>query len=69
MDDILKRAEKAYKEHCIATEYDIVFVNHDNEDSDHWSFQPPLGEAGHLVEKFAGLLRTGVSTNNSDNIK
>jgi guanylate kinase len=57
MRDIELRASKAFEEIKMGRFYDHVLVNHDNEDSDHWKYHPPLGEAGKTLSRFISILR------------
>ena len=46
LDDIERRATRAYDELCMARELDFVIPNHDGEDSENWdAFYYPLGDA------------------------
>jgi guanylate kinase len=56
LEDIQMRASKAYKELKMSESYDTILVNHDTEDSDHWHFTPPLGDAGKTVHRLAELI-------------
>jgi guanylate kinase len=60
MDDIRKRASKAYQELQWGQSYHHLIINHDTEDSDHWRFHPPLGEAGATVRQFVDIV-TGIT--------
>ncbi len=56
MEDIRKRASKAYQELQWGQAYHHMIINHDTEDSDHWRFNPPLGEAGATVGQFVNIV-------------
>ena len=56
LDDIELRAVSAYAEMQCRRFYSPVIVNHDGEDSDHWLFTPPLGDAGRTLCALAGIL-------------
>lgn len=55
-EDIAIRAGQAYAEMQYASTYTDVIVNHDGEDSDHWRFTPPLGEAGRALRELARIM-------------
>ncbi len=57
LKDIQIRASKAYDELGMGESYDTILVNHDTEDSDHWHFTPPLGDAGKTVRQLAELIK------------
>ena len=57
LEDIQIRASKAYDELGMGESYDTILVNHDTEDSDHWHFTPPLGDAGKTVRQLAELIK------------
>ena len=55
--DIDTRARSTYRELAMAHRFDRVVVNHDGEDSDHWTVAPqPLGDARRALETVATLL-------------
>jgi guanylate kinase len=56
LDDIQIRASKAHEELRMGESYDTILVNHDTEDSDHWHFTPPLGDANKTVRRLAELI-------------
>jgi guanylate kinase len=56
-EDIAIRAGQAYAEMQYARAYTDVIVNHDGEDSDHWRFTPPLGDAGRTLRELARIMR------------
>jgi guanylate kinase len=57
MEDIRVRVSKAYEEMQIGKSYSHFLVNHDNEDSIHWKFTPPIGEAGETLKKLVRILQ------------
>jgi len=57
LSDIHVRANAAWEEYMIGRDYDIVLVNHDGEDSDHWNDSPPSGQAGEILKKFVTILK------------
>jgi len=60
VQDLLVRAGRAYDEIQMAKNYELVIVNHDGEDSPHWQYLPPIGDAGKTVARFIKILE-GVS--------
>lgn len=56
LEDIAIRAGHAYAEMRYASAYTDVIVNHDGEDSDHWRFTPPLGDAGRTLQALARIM-------------
>jgi len=56
LEDIRIRVAKAYEEIQIGKSYSHFLVNHDNEDSLHWKFTPPIGEAGETLEQFVRII-------------
>ncbi len=54
--DLQIRAERAYDEIRMAKNYEEVIVNHDGEESLHWRYVPPIGEAGRTVARFMQIL-------------
>lgn len=54
--DLQTRANRAYDEIQMAKNYQEILVNHDGEDSPHWGYLPPLGEAGRTVARFIRIL-------------
>lgn len=56
MEDIRIRTSTAFKEIQISKSYTHVILNYDGEDSVHWRFTPPIGEAGKTLETFVGIL-------------
>ncbi len=56
VNDLQTRANRAYDEILMAQTYHEVIVNHDGEDSPHWNYLPPLGEAGRTVARFIRIL-------------
>ena len=57
LEDIRIRVAKAYEEIQIGKSYSHLLVNHDNEDSIHWKFTPPIGEAGETLKKFVRIIQ------------
>lgn len=59
--DIDARAGSAYRELAMAADFDYVIVNHDGEDSDHWTVgRVPFGDARRSVQALASLLMGNV---------
>jgi len=56
VNDLQLRAHRAYDEIQMAKTYQEVIVNHDGEDSPHWNYLPPIGEAGRTVARFIKIL-------------
>ncbi|MBN1542133.1 hypothetical protein JW992_08280 [candidate division KSB1 bacterium] len=56
LDDIRQRASRAYDELEMAKDYDYILINHDTEDSPHWRFTPPLGQAGETLARLYKIL-------------
>ncbi len=56
MDDLRIRAIRAYSEMVMGKDYDIIIVNHDGEDSRHWNYLPPIGDAGQTLKAFMQIL-------------
>ncbi|OPZ73288.1 MAG: Guanylate kinase [bacterium ADurb.Bin478] len=56
VNDLQTRANRAYDEIQMAKNYQEILVNHDGEDSPHWGYSPPLGEAGRTVARFIKIL-------------
>ena len=57
LQDIEKRATRAYEEMTHAWVYDFVIANHDGEDSDNWEqFYFPIGDALKTCEAFKAIL-------------
>ena len=55
--DIDARAGSAYGELAMAANFEYVIVNHDGEDSDHWTIgRAALGDARRAVDALASLL-------------
>lgn len=54
--DLQLRASRAYDEILMGKAYEIRMVNHDGEDSPHWRYTPPIGEAGKTVKQFVQIL-------------
>jgi guanylate kinase len=54
--DLQIRADRAYDEICMAKNYQEIIVNHDGEDSSHWRYLPPIGDAGKTVARFLEIL-------------
>ena len=56
MENIEKRASSAYKELCMAYQFEQVIPNHDGEDSENWdAFYYPLGDALKSLRAFVML--------------
>jgi guanylate kinase len=58
LEDIAIRAGQAYAEMQYAGNYGNVIVNHDGEDSDHWRFTPPVGDAGRTLRELVRIIKT-----------
>ncbi len=56
MEDVRIRTSTAFKEIQLSKSYTHVILNYDGEDSVHWKFTPPIGEAGKTLETFVGIL-------------
>lgn len=56
LEDIRIRASMAYEEILMGRSYTTVLLNHDGEDSVHWRFTPPIGEAGETLLLFYHML-------------
>jgi len=56
IEDIRIRVSKAYEEMQIGKKYSHIIINHDSEDSEHWKFSPPIGEAGETLKRFVTIL-------------
>jgi guanylate kinase len=55
--EVERRCASAFRELGFAHEFDYVLVNHDGEDSPHWTAEgPPTGDARRTLEAFAALL-------------
>ncbi len=57
LEDIAIRAGQAYAEMQYARDYGNVIVNHDGEDSDHWRFTPPIGDAGRTLRELLRIMK------------
>ena len=56
LEDIRIRSSHAYDEMRAGEKYDYTIVNHDGEDSLHWRFKPPIGEAGATLQRLKSIL-------------
>jgi len=56
MADLHIRALKAYEEIQMGRSYTHRIINHDGEDSNHWRYTPPIGEAGITLKRFVEIL-------------
>jgi guanylate kinase len=54
--DLQLRASRAYDEILMGKAYEEFIVNHDGEDSIHWRYQPPIGDAGRTLQRFVNIL-------------
>ena len=54
--DLQLRAGRAYDEILMGKAYEIGIVNHDGEDSPHWHYSPPIGDAGKTLKRFIQIL-------------
>ena len=54
--DLQIRAGRAWEEIEMGKTYDQILINHDGEDSHHWKYTPPLGEAGLTLRRFAEII-------------
>lgn len=61
--DIEMRAESAFDELQLASDFDMVLPNHDGEDSNHWEhFGFPIGDARKILEAFVSIIQGGEPT-------
>ena len=58
MKDIEIRTSRAYEEIQMAKDYDYLIINHDGEDSDHWHYTPPLGDAGQTLRRLVEIIQS-----------
>ena len=56
LEDIRIRASRAHREIEEGEHYDHVLINHDGEDSLHWRYTPPIGEAGATLARFHAII-------------
>jgi guanylate kinase len=56
LEDIRIRASHAHREIEEGEQYDHVLINHDGEDSLHWRYTPPVGEAGATLARFHSII-------------
>jgi guanylate kinase len=56
VEDLQIRAGRAFDEILMAKQYEEIIVNHDGEDSLHWRYLPPIGDAGKTVARFIKIL-------------
>lgn len=55
--DIDIRASHAWEEILTGQDYDDIIINHDSEDSPHWHYTPPAGEAGAALQRFVEIIK------------
>jgi len=56
MEDVRIRTSTTFNEIQISKGYTDIILNYDGEDSIHWKFTPPIGDAGKTLETFVGIL-------------
>ncbi|RPI03074.1 MAG: hypothetical protein EHM72_02465 [Calditrichaeota bacterium] len=55
MIDIQIRSSRAWEEILQGQSSDLIFINHDGEDSPNWLCSPPAGDAGKTLQAFAEI--------------
>lgn len=56
LEDVRTRTFTAFEEIQLSKSYTHVILNYDGEDSVHWKFTPPIGDAGKTLKTFVGIL-------------
>ncbi|MBN2355741.1 hypothetical protein JXO59_06480 [candidate division KSB1 bacterium] len=56
MEDLRFRASRAFAEIEMGKTYHTILINHDGEDSYHWRYTPPIGDAGKTLKAFVKIL-------------
>lgn len=57
LQDVERRAASAARELAFANQFDYILINHDGEDSEHWSGLPtPIGDARRTIDNLMAIL-------------